>query len=283
MLRLLVPLLILAASCSDAPDIPRLPPVSIGSGRVKLMTDAKTPAEAYDLAFTKITGCHVRVRTGLGGSEAKNYLDASAALSEVAESLKTMQALVTEEAKEGYLPYIARYEGLALDVSRHRIPASWQTRIDQDEREIKSQFSTKTAPIVRDWPPGLRPEKEPAAEPGKPADPPPPPPVKTPDVPFRLAFKAWKQSHTDLVDLFTAGKDCKQAYSDILNALSAMKEGIPAARQPKLGLMISVYEQQHEETKGFTAIPPHASKELILKQFGVVKETLEAEYDPDRK
>jgi len=282
MFRRLTILLVFAASCSDVAEIPRLPPVSVGGGGMRLMGDARTPAEAYDFAFTKLKGCHIRVRSGLGDPETKNYIDASAALSEIAEGLKTMQSLVTAEAKEDYLPYITRYESLALDVSRRRPPANWQTKIDQDEREIRSKFSPKNAAIVQDWPPELRPAKETVKDPGKPAEAP-PPPSKTPDVPFRLAFKAWRQAHADLVELFTAGKDCRQAYADTLSALAAMKEGTPAARHPKLGLMVAVYEQQHEETKGFTAVPPHGSKELILRQLGVVKDTVEAEYDPDRK
>src|SRR5262245_50352257 len=284
MKRFAVALVVVAASACGGPDIPRMPPISVGGGGVRLMDDAKTPAEAYDNAYSQMTGCHNRVRQGLGIGTQRNYLDAAAALEEIADSLRVMRALVPDASKPPFDPYIKTYAELASDVGRRRPPANWQTVIDQGEREIKSKFPYSTAPIVHEWPPGMGPNNIPPAK--GPADPgPPPPPVSTPAavVPLRLAFKAWKQSHADLAAAFDAGKDAAVAYEDVRGAISAMKEGLPAARHAKLDLMLAVYEQQNSETKGFTAVPPHGSKALILKQLDVVKETLEPEYDPDRK
>jgi hypothetical protein len=226
------------------------------------------------------------VRSGLGASPQRNYVDSGAALEEVAEALRVMQALVNEETKAAYDPYIASYTRLASDVERHQPPANWQSRIDMGEKEIKIKFSPSKAPIVSEWPPGMGPKGGAPPESKTPAEPKPsspPPPLKSPEIPNRLAFKAWKQSHADLLEAFKSGKDARSAYGDVLGAIAAMKEGLPAARHAKLDLMKAVYEQQHEETKGFTAVPPHGSKELILKQLDVVKETVETEYDPDRK
>jgi len=200
-----------------------------------------------------------------------------------------MRALVVESAKAAYDPYIATYAELATDVERQRPPSNWRTRIDQGEKEIKTRFSYATAPIVKEWPPGMGPgtgtsppPPHPETTPEGDASPPPPPP-KTPVLSMRLAFKAWKQSHADLAAAFQAGRDPAAAYTDIQAAIAAMKQGLPEARHAKLDLMIAVYDQQHVETKGFTTVPAHGSKELILKQLDVVKETLETEYDPDRK
>ncbi|HKS15788.1 MAG TPA: hypothetical protein VJU16_00590 [Planctomycetota bacterium] len=265
-----------------------MPPLSVGGGGVRMMDEARTPAEAYENAYSKLTGCHNRVRSGLGSSVQRNYRDAAGALEEIAEALRVMRALVADEAKPAYDPYIASYAELAADTNRDRAPANWLTRIDVGEKEIKSKFSYVQAPIVATWPPGMGPSSgdapapKPQTPPSDTASPPPPAP-KGPEMPIRLAYKAWKQSHADLADAFKAGRDATAAYADVKSAIAAMKQGVPAARHAKLDLMLAVYDQQHGETKGFTTIPAHGSKELILKQLDVVKETLESEYDPDRK
>jgi len=285
--RALSLIVLLALGCSG-PDIPRLPPLSVGSGGVRLMNEASTPREAYDNAYGKFTGCHNRVRFGLAQSNPRNYLDSGGALEEIAESLRVMRALVPEGAKADYDPYIMAYEELALDVGRQRPPSNWQTRIDQGEKEIKSRFSPGQATVVKDWPPGLGPASDGSAPAGQP---PPPPKAASPDaptpaapaVPLRISFKAWKQSHADLAAAFQAGTDPAAAYKDVQDSIAAMKQAMPAERRAKLDLMLAVYEQQHAETGGFKTAPPRGSKDLILKQLDVVKETLEAEYDPDRK
>jgi hypothetical protein len=228
------------------------------------------------------------VRSGLGSSLSPNYLDAEGALEEIVESLRAMRALVEPAAQAAYDPHIADYSSLAVDVGRRNAPANWRTRIDVGEKEIKSKFSYATAPIVSKWPPGMGPEPASSSPPPAPVvskDPPPPPPAPkaAPDVPMRMAFKAWKQSHADLVGAFEAGRDAASAYSDVQDSLSALKKGVPASRHAKIDLMLAVYEQQHTETKGFSAVPANGSKELIRKQLDVVRETLETEYDPDRK
>jgi hypothetical protein len=278
---------VLFAFGCGGPDIPRLPPLSIGGGGVRLMNEARTPAEAYENAFGQLTGCHNRVRAGLGRDMPRNFLDAAGALEEIAESLRVMRALVVESAQTAYDPYINSYAELASDVSRRRPPANWQTRIDQGEKEIKSRFSYTEAPIVSEWPAGMGTAHEAATSTRPPevkADPAPPPAPRAPEaLPLRLAFKAWKQSHADLVAAFQGGRDPAASYGDVQDAVDAMKKALPAERRAKLDLMLAVYEQQHAETGGFKATPPRGSRELILKQLDVVKETLETEYDPDRK
>ena len=281
-------LAVLVAVGCGAPDIPRLPPLSIGAGGVRLMNEARTPREAYDNAYGRLTGCHNRVRFGLGQADPRNYLDSGGALEEVAESLRVMRALVPDSAKPDYDPYIMAYEELASDVGRQRPPANWQTRIDQGEKEIKSKFSPGQATVVKEWPPGLGPGPEGPSSAGSQASPPKEaspvaPPPAAPVVPIRMSYKSWKQSHSDLVAAFQAGTDPTAAYKDVQDSIAAMKQGVPADRRAKLDLMLSVYEQQSAETNGFKSAPPRGSKELILKQLDVVKETLEAEYDPDRK
>ena len=280
-------LAVLGAAACGGPDVPRLPPIAVGGGGARLMDEARTPAEAYENAFGKLTGCHNRVRQGLGNANNRNHRDAAGALAEIVESLRVMRALVTEEAKKAYDPYIASYESLARDTDLDRAPANWQTRIDTGEKEIKSKFSYAQAPIVSAWPPGMGPGTSSTEAPQSTTKTPdaaaPPPHSKGPEIPIRLSFKAWKQSHADLVEAFKTGRGAEAAYADIQSAVAAMKQGLPAARHAKLDLMLAVYEQQHGETKGFTAVPQHGSKDLILKQLDVVKETLESEYDPDRK
>jgi hypothetical protein len=276
---------ILFAFGCGGPDIPRLPPLSIGGGGVRLMNEARTPAEAYENAFGQFTGCHNRVRAGLGRDMPRNYLDAAGALEEIAESLRVMRALVVSSAQAAYDPYIESYAELASDVGRRRPPANWLTRIDQGEKEIKSRFSYTNAPIVTEWPPGMGTNHEPTPASNRPPETatPPPPAPRAPAIPIRLAFKAWKQSHADLAAAFQNGRDPGAAYGDVLDAIDAMKKAVAAERRAKLDLMLAVYEQQHGETGGFKAPPPQGSRELILKQLDVVKETVETEYDPDRK
>ena len=286
----LITILLLGLGCSGDSDV-RVPPVGVGSGNVRLMQDAKSPAEAYENAFASFTPCHNRVRRGLGTSVQQNTRDAAAALEEIAGNLRVMQALVVDASKAAFDPYIADYADLAKSVDRQNAPANWQTRIDRNEREIKSKFSFLEAQVVTQWPEGMGPQataappKPPPPPAPAPDAPPPPAPVSPPATPLspRLAYRAWKQAHADLAAAFQAGKDAASAYADIQEALKALKQGLPAARHAKVDLMLAVYEQQSGETKGFTTVPPHGSKELILKQLDVVKESLEAEYDPDKK
>jgi hypothetical protein len=278
---------LLLLGCGGDAEV-RVPPVGVGGGGARILQDAKTPAEAYENAFASFTPCHNRVRRGLGTSVQQNYRDAAAALEEVTGNLRIMQALVVDASKPAFDPYIADYADLAKAVDRQNAPANWQTRLDRNEREIKSKFSFLEAQIVTQWPEGMGPQattpapKPPAPAPDSaPAPTPVPPP--SPAMPPRLAYRAWKQSHTDLVAAFQGGKEAASPYADVQAALAAMKQGLPAARHAKIDLMLAVYEQQNGETRGFTTVPPHGSKELILKQLDVVKESLEAEYDPDKK
>ncbi|MBI4564918.1 MAG: hypothetical protein HY716_09535 [Planctomycetes bacterium] len=273
--------IIVAAGCSG-PEFPDLPPIAIGGGGARLMTDARTPAEAYDNAYSRLTGLHLQVRDSLSRMGMKNVAGAKAALDEIVENLEILHSLLSDPAaKEALRPYVIAYRELAADVERGRYGANWKTQIDQAEREIKSRFAPSKVAIMSSWPPGREPTPPDAAKPAADASTPEPPPPPVPS--YRLAFQAWKQSHADLTERFKNSADCAGAYASVLEAVDAMKSQLPEARRAKLELMRSVYEQQHAETSGFTKIPEHGSKELILRQLGIVQETLEREYDPEKK
>src|SRR5690349_3099654 len=125
MRRLPAVVMLLLAACSDGPDIPRIPTIALSGGGARLMTNARTPTEAYDNAYGLMTPCHLRARQGLGQSPQRNYVDSASALRDIVEALTVMQSLVSAESKAAYDPYIASYTQLASDVERHQPPANW--------------------------------------------------------------------------------------------------------------------------------------------------------------
>jgi hypothetical protein len=252
--RILALSLLVLVGCGG-PEVPRMPPLSVGSGGVRMMDEARTPAEAYENAFSKLTGCHNRVRSGLGSSSQRNYRDAGGALEEIAESLRVMRALVTDEAKPAYDPYIAAYAELAVDTSRDRAPANWQTRIDQGERDIKGKFSYVQAPIVSTWPRGWDRERR-RRPPSKAAS-----PIRLaarrgqgPEIPHPPSYKAWKQSHTISPGL-QAGRCDGTTYADVQSSIAAMKQGSRGAPRRETRPALAVYEQQLARRREFSAIP----------------------------
>jgi len=97
-----------------------------------------------------------------------------------------------------------------------------------------------------------------------------------------MLYNAWKQAHQDLIETYTKGADCAKAYKRVREALAAIKPRIAEEKQKKLLLCDSIYEQQHEETKGFKSLPEGAKQEDVLRPLELVAKTM-AEYDPDKK
>src|SRR5262245_36630394 len=57
-----------AVGCGGGPNVPDMPPLSIGGGGVALMTDAKTPREAYELAYSRLRNFHAKLESCLTGT-----------------------------------------------------------------------------------------------------------------------------------------------------------------------------------------------------------------------
>lgn len=251
---------VLLSSCGVDPQVPV---VQIGGGGVKLMTDAKTPYEAYDFSYSSLTREHLRVKTLLKGG-AKNHSGAASTLETIAEHLRTMQALVAEPAKSGLAPYIAKYRTLAADAGAMRLPAGWESQIDLWEREVRSSFSPSAVAIPEQWPPGLGPAAKES-------------PAPAPDeAGFRVAQKAWKASVAEIVQLYGAAKDASAPGADAKAALAEMIRKAPGERGSRLELMRQVLEKLSTSTSSFAAVPEGGTREGVLWELGKIAETVES-------
>ncbi len=273
MKRLALLLLPLLAACEDAP---KLPVISLGTGGVRLLNDPKNPREAYEAAYAELTREHFRVRGYLRGST-PFYSGAEHSLLEIAEYLRTMQAFAAEPAKSAIGPYIEKYRGLASDTGTGRPGASWESTMTRWEQEVRSAFSPNAVEVPNAWPPGFGPAPAPSTAPT-------PAPTPAPDPQAaRVAWKAWKVSHAELVKLYVEGRDASAAWSDASAALGQLRKALPADRAGRLELMIQVLGKQAAATRSFTAAPEGGTRDSVAWELGKVAETLEAEYAPDGK
>jgi hypothetical protein len=68
----------------------------------------------------------------------------------------------------------------------------------------------------------------------------------------------------------------------VREAIAALKARLSEERHKKLNLCDGMYEQQHDDTKGFRQLPENAKQEDVLRVLEAAR-TMMAEYDPDRK
>ncbi|MBI2932414.1 MAG: hypothetical protein HYY16_12250 [Planctomycetes bacterium] len=273
-------LLLLGAACAEGPDIPDVPPISIGGGGISVLQDARTPQEAYDVAYSRLTGYHNKVRAFLFANP-PNLYGAARTLEQIAEALGTMQAMTVEPWKTAMQPYVHWYREMKLNVEANRWGGSFESELRRFEREIKSRFSPGDVDILAAFPSEAAP---PAPSSPEPQPTPPETPKDAPaDVPVWVLYSAWKQAHADLVDAVTRKADGALAYQRVQESLTVMKARLPQERLSKLALCEASYAQQHEETKGFTTAPPGGKPEDVLRVLRLVGEMMETEYNPDRK
>lgn len=293
-------LLLAVGGCGGGMEIP---PVELGgSGGARLMNgQAKTPAEAYDNAYSQLTRAHYNVRRNLE-SRGQNELGAREALSQIVQCLETMKACVPATDRARFDPYLARYSGWLKDVEKGTWGGSFLTDLERTEREVKSAFNPATASTLPAFPnatPAL------PVTPGKTGEPPlasdkvevpvvksqptsnapkvkPEAPDANPVVAQRVLYKAWTRAHDELVAAYKEKKPCKAKYDDIIETLRLMKANQTGEPAAKLQIYIEYYGGVEEKTKTFSALPDKTSENDILDELDVAARVIRKEFNPDK-
>jgi hypothetical protein len=313
MKRALAGLFLMALGCSGGAEVP---PVEIGgpSGARLMNGQARTPFDAYDMAYSQVTKQHQNVRRCVD-PRTKNLFGAQEALREIIRSLETMRSLVIEPDQPKFDPYLVRYKAWLGAVEKDTWGGSFLIDLDASEREIKSRFYPGTTAIVSEFPAGLVKETPAAAPPAAPlpkhdapADIPedrvlappkrssptgePPsakPPLATDPAPHSeassislgLFYSAWDRTHDALVESYKAKKDCRIRFERLMEALRHMKSLLPLDRAAKLQIYIDYYGAISEKTKSFTTLPEKTAEKDIIDELDVAARVLRKEFNPD--
>ncbi len=280
-IAIILPFFVAACGAADIDDVP---PLSIGGSTPGFMTDTSNPVDAYATAHARLTSLHTQLRH-FTKAPANTY-SASITAGQLVDAITLMQELIEEPKKSELQPILDWYRDVKSAVEWGRFGGSYAGNLDMNQQKLRSGFSPSAVTIVAKSP---KPDKTPGgttATPPAPGDTtkPPPEPTKPPsDVPLWMLFNAWKQSHADLIEAFAKKADAGKAYRRLRESVGALKARVPGEKQQKLALGEATYEQQNDETKGFTALPAGAKDEDVLRVLRLVGDMIEKEYNPDRK
>src|SRR5437868_5358814 len=110
---------VLSAGCGGGAV--EIPTVELGGGGgARLMNGtAKTPAEAYDNAYSQLTRAHLNVRRNLEG-RSQNQYGAREAMKQIVACVETMRSCVPPADQSRFDPYLARYSGWVKELDKDR-------------------------------------------------------------------------------------------------------------------------------------------------------------------
>jgi len=281
-----------AFGCADGVEIP---PVEIGAGGARLMNgQAKTPAEAYEMAYAYQTRAHLNVHRNLE-TRSQNLVGARDAMELIVRALQVMRTCVPEPDRPKYEPYIAKYGAWLKDLENGTWGGSFLTDFERTEHEVKSKFNPSANAVLSEFPksqpppsvkgePALTPDKvevpqarTPAEEPVKPKVEPPAPTVSS-----RLLYKAWSAAHEDLIGAYKDKKECKAKYDDVAESLRLLKAQLTGDKASKLQIYIEYYAGIDEKTKGFTSLPEKTTEKDIVDELEVAARVIRKEFNPDK-
>jgi hypothetical protein len=283
-----------ALGCADGVEIPT---VELGSGGARLMNgQAKSPAEAYDKAYSYLGRAHLNVRRNLE-TRSQNLVGAREGMELIVKCLETMRACVPEADRPRYEPYVAKYGAWLKDLENGTWGGSFLTDFDRLEREVKSTFNPSSVEILAEFPrsrpPAAKPvdavltpdkvelpavKNPPAEEPAKKPEPPPP----TPAVTTRIFYKAWSAAHDDLIAAYKDKKPCKEKYDVVVESLRLLKAQFTGEKVSKLQIYIDYYGGVDEKTKTFTSLPEKTTEKDIVDELDVAARVIRKEFNPDR-
>jgi hypothetical protein len=280
-----------AFGCADGAEIPT---VEISAGGARLMNgQAKTPAEAYEMAYAYLTRAHLNVHRNLE-TRSQNLVGARDAMELIVRCLEVLRNCVPEPDRPKFEPYVARYGAWLKDLQDGTWGGSFLADLERTEREVKSKFNPSATTLLAEFPksrppvvkhePALTPDKvevpearTPAEEPVKPKVEPPAPAVST-----RLLFKAWSAAHADLIAAYKDKKECKAKYDDVAESLRLLKAQFTGEKASKLQIYIEYYAGVDEKTKGFTALPEKTTEKDIVDELDVAARVIRKEFNPDK-
>jgi hypothetical protein len=293
-----------ALGCADGIEIPTVE--FGGSAGARLMNgQAKTPAEAYDKAYSQMSRAHYNVRRNLD-SRSQNQLGAREALKQIVNALDTMRACVPAADRPRFDPYLARYRDWLKELESGTWGGSFLTDFERAEHEVKSKFNPSSTDVLAEFPnaatppkPAARPAAEKPAEPAfspdkvevpvaknpppaEPVKPAPPPPPATLAASTRILYKAWSAAHDDLTAGYREKKPCKSNYEVVIESLRLMKAQLEGEKASKLQIYIDYYGGVEEKTRGFTALPAKTTEKDIVDELDMAARVIRKEFNPDK-
>ncbi len=301
-------LLLPFAACG--PDaIPDIPTFEIGGGGARFMTDAKTPFEAYDKAYSELTKQHLGLRREIGPNGNRFALESYSA--RIVRNLQIMKSVLVTPAPSTLDPYLKFYIEVHDLAKSGRLGGNYVNLLNQYEREIhvnyapdnvhiaaefeKSAKDAKTEETAQgakvkkeektdDLPPPVEKKEEdlrPKIE--TPIETPVETPVKDESIGYRLMYKAWLKSHDELCAAFQIRKDAKARYDEVREALRELAKRLDAKQADRLQVYVAFYEKILEDTRGFTTLPEGTKDEDVLNDLKIVAAGVAKDFDPARR
>lgn len=301
-LALLLPL---AACGPDA--IPDIPTLEVGGGGARFMTDAKTPFEAYDKAWSEMTKQHLGIRREIGPNGNRFALESYSA--RIVRNLQIMKSVLVSPAPSTLDPYLKFYTEVHDLAKAGRFGGNYVNLLNQYEREIHVNYAPDNVQIATEFettakdakkeetaksakkeektddlpPPVEKKEDEPKPKVDPPVETPVETPAKDEGVGYRLMFKAWQKSHDELCTAFQAKKDAQARYEEVREALRELAKKVDAKPAERLQVYVTFYEKIHDDTRGFTTLPEGAKDEDVLNDLKIVGAGVAKDFDPARK
>jgi len=285
--------LAVGGGCSGGAEIPTMELGGPDGARV-LNGQPRTPAEAYDNAYSQLTRAHYNVHRNLE-SRGQNQLGAREALAQIVRCLEIMKACVQEADRARFDPYLVRYGTWLKDVDNGTWGGAFLTDLERTEREVKSAFNPATAQLLAEFP---------GAKPGKPGDPTlasdkvevpvlknktaaEAPKARTepevnPAVALRILYKAWDRAHDELIAAYKDKKPCGAKYDDVITSLRLLKDNQTGDSAAKLQIYIDYYGDVKEKTQGFTVLPEKTVWKDIVDELDVAARVIRKEFNPDK-
>ncbi|HLY74879.1 MAG TPA: hypothetical protein VKU80_12240 [Planctomycetota bacterium] len=286
--------------CSGGADIP---PVEIGgpSGARLMNGQAKSPAEAYENAYARLTRAHYDVHRNLD-ARGQNQLGASEAMAQIIRCLEMMRVCVPIADRDPFDPYIVRYTGWEKDIEKGTWGGAFLTDLERTEREVKSKFNPGSVRCLPQFTDAVRIEPVPVKNPEptftadkvevpvlKKTEGPEAPkefssdlPVVNPAATLKLLYKAWDRAHDELVAAYKEKKDCKPKYEDAVAALKLLKDQHHGEQAKSLELYLNYYADISEKTRTFSALPEKTTEKDILDELDVAARVIRKRFNPDK-
>jgi hypothetical protein len=310
MKRLAFALLSVLAACGGV----EVPTMEVGGGGVKFHGEARTAYDLYDQAWSDMTKQHLVIRENLNPEGNRWAVENAAA--RITKNLEKMKSVLVKPEPATLDPYIAFYKEIQKLAQQNRIGGNWVTQLEQKQKEIKLQYAPNDVEIAETVPVDETTAKTAPKDTGKKTStggddlPPPlvendddtlPPPdekasgtktetTKTDSTPktsdavaYRLMYKAWQKSHEDLCAAWTARKEAKERYDEVLVSLRELRKNLDKKGADRLQIYLSFYEKIHDDTKAFTSVPDGMKDEDVLNDLKIVAAGITKDFDPNRK
>ncbi|HLY09515.1 MAG TPA: hypothetical protein VKW04_09455 [Planctomycetota bacterium] len=280
-----------------------IPTVEFGgpTGARLMNGQAKSPADAYDNAYSQLTRAHYNVHRNLD-ARGQNPLGAKEAVVAIIQSLETMKSCVAAADQAPFDPYIARYAVWQKDIENGTWGGAFLTDLERTEREVKSKFNPGSVQVLAEFPGSVKPAPAPAKAPEPPFSddkvevpvlkkpdrpdpakvPPPEVPAVNPEILKRLHFKSWDRAHDDLIAAYKDRKDCTSKYEDVVAALKILKGECAGEQVTLLDIYLNYYADVSDKTKTFTALPEKTTERDILDELDVAARVIRKRFNPDK-